>query len=39
MMNNKLMMHVVNDVMEEDDDVGLNDGEYKDHLDHQYLVH
>jgi hypothetical protein len=39
MMNNKLMMDVVNDVMEEDDDVGLNDDEYMDHWDHQYLIH
>lgn len=39
MMNNRLKMDVVNDVMEEDDDVGLNDDEDRDHWDHQYLVH
>ena len=39
MMNNTLMMDVVNDEVEEDDDVELNDDDYMDHLDHQYLVH
>jgi hypothetical protein len=39
MMNNKLMMDVVNDEVEEDDDVELNDDDYMDHLDHQHLVH
>ena len=38
-MNNKSKKDVVNDAMEEDDDVGLNDDEDRDHWDHQYLVH
>lgn len=29
----------MNDVMEEDDDVGLNDDGDRDRSDHQYLVH
>ena len=38
MRNNKSKRDVVNDAMEEDDGVGLNDDEDRDHWDHQYLV-